>query len=92
MSKRFADLLSQRILGLRDTSRRTKLLTGRTFPFWDQNGNQNIYNLVTKTNCSEKPNLPTLSSTLEEMKSHARLYGISTIAIPKIGCGLDQMN
>ena len=25
------------------------------------------------------------------MKSHARLYGISTIAIPKIGCGLDQM-
>ena len=26
------------------------------------------------------------------MKSHAGLYGISTIAIPKIGCGLDQMN
>ena len=26
------------------------------------------------------------------MKSHARLYGISTIAIPKIGSGLDQMN
>ena len=26
------------------------------------------------------------------MKSHARLHGISTIAIPKIGCGLDQMN
>ena len=45
-----------------------------------------------KTKCFEKPNLPTLSLTLEEMKSHARLYGISTIAIPKIGCGLDQMN
>ena len=26
------------------------------------------------------------------MKSHARLYGISTITIPKIGCGIDQMN
>ena len=26
------------------------------------------------------------------MKSHARLYWISTIAIPKIGCGLDQIN
>ena len=26
------------------------------------------------------------------MKSHARLYGISTNAIPKIGCGLDMMN
>ena len=26
------------------------------------------------------------------MKSRARLYGISTIAVSKIGCGLDQMN
>ena len=25
------------------------------------------------------------------MKSHAQLHGISTIALPKIGCGLDQM-
>ena len=47
---------------------------------------------MTKTRFSEKTNLPTLSLTLEEMKSHARLYGISTIAFAKIGCGLDQMN
>ena len=92
MSKRFADFLSQRIPGLRDTCRRTKLLIGQIFPFWDQTGNRHIYNLVTKTKSSEKPNLATLSSTLEEMKSHAQLYGISTIAIRKIGCGLDQMN
>ena len=26
------------------------------------------------------------------MKSHASLNGVSTIAIPKLGCGLDQMN
>ena len=92
LSKRFAYFLSQRIPGLRDTCRRTKLLTGQTFPFWHQTGNRYIYNLVTKTKFSEKPNLPTLSLTLEEMKSHAHLYGIPTIAIPKIGCGLDQMN
>ena len=92
MSKGFADFLSQRIPGLRDTCRRTKLLIGQTFPFWDQTGNRYIYNLLTKTEFSEKPNLPTLSLTVEEMKSHAQLYGISTIAIPKIGCGLDQMN
>ena len=92
MSKSFADLLSQRISGLRDTCRQTKLLSGQTFPFWDRAGNRYIYNLVTKTKCSEKPNLTTLSLTLEEMKSHARLYRISTTAIPKIGCGLDQMN
>ena len=92
MSKGFAELLSQRIPGLRDTCRRAKLLTGQTFPFWDRVGNQNIYNLVTKTKFFEKPNLPTLSLTLQEMKSHARLYGNFTIAISKIGCGFDQMN
>ena len=67
-------------------------MTGQAFPFWDQTGNRCIYNLVTKTKCSEKFNLSTLSLTLEEMKSHARLYGISTIPIPKFACGLDQMN
>ena len=92
MSEGFADLLSHRIPGLRDPCRRTKLLTGQAFPFWDQTGNQYIYNLVTKTKCFEKHNLPILSLTLEATKSHARLYGISTIAIPKTGCGLDQMN
>ena len=92
MGKEFAELLSQRFPGLRDTCRRTKLLTRQTFPFWDRVGNRYIYNLVTKTKFSEKPTLPTLSLSLEEIKSHARLFGISTIAIPKIGCGLDQMN
>ena len=92
MSKAFAELLPQGIPGLQDTCRQTKLLTRQNFPFWDRVGNRYIYNLVTKIKFSEKPNLPTLSLTPEEMKSHARLYGISTIAIPKIGCGLDQMN
>ena len=67
-------------------------MTRQIFPFWDHTGNRYIFNLVTKTKYSEKPNLRTLSLTLEETKSHARLYGISTMAIPKIGCGLDQMN
>ena len=92
MSKGFADLLSQRIPGLRDGCRRTNLLTGQTLAFWNQTGNRYIFNLVTKTNFYEKPNLPILSLTLEALKSHARLYRISTIAIPKVGCGLDQMN
>ena len=92
MSKGFAELLSQQVPGLRDKCRGTKLLSRQTFLFWDQTSNRYIYNLVTKTKCSEKPNLPTLSLTVEEIKSHARLCGISTIAFPKIGCGLDQMN
>ena len=81
-AKGFADLLSQRIPRLRDACRRTQLLTGKAFPFWDQTGNHYIHNLATKTKLSEKPNLRTLSLNPEEMKTHARLYGISTIAIP----------
>ena len=68
------------------------MLTGQAFPFWDQTGKRYIYNSVKKTKCSEKINLTSLSLTLEEMKSRARLYGISTIAILKNGCRLDQMN
>ena len=56
MSKRFANLLSQQIPGLRDTCRRTKLLTRQTFLFWDHVGNRYIYNLLTETKNSEKPN------------------------------------
>ena len=48
--------------------------------------------MVTKERFCDKLNLSTLSKTLEAMKIHAIMNGISTIAIPKLGCGLDQMN
>ena len=47
---------------------------------------------MTKDKFSDKPDLPTLLSTPEAMKSHASMYGISTVAIPRFGCGLDKMN
>ena len=47
---------------------------------------------MTKEKFSDKPKLSTLSKTLEAMKIHASVTGISTIAIPKLGCGLYQMN
>ena len=65
---------------------------GQVFPFWDSTGKRYIYNLVTKERYCDKPNLSTLSKTLESMKIHASTNGVSTIAIPKLGCGLDQMN
>ena len=46
---------------------------------------------MTKGKYSDKPDLQTLA-TLQSMRSHATMHGVSTIAIPKIGCGLDQMN
>ena len=47
---------------------------------------------MTKEKYSDKPDLQTLATTLQSMQSHATMHGVSTIAIPKIGCGLDQMN
>ena len=65
---------------------------GQVYPFWDPTEKRYIYNLVTKERFCDKPNLPTLSKTLEAMKFHASTNGASTIAIPKHGCGLYQMN
>ena len=65
---------------------------GQVFPFWDSIGKLYIYNLVTKERFCDKHNLSTLSKTLEAMKIHAGSNGVSTVALPKLGCGLDQMN
>ena len=92
MSKGFVDFLSHRIPGLRSTCRKTKLFMGQVFPFRDSIGRRYIYNLVTKEKFCDKPNLSALSKTLEAMNIHASTNGVPTIAIPKLGCGLDQMN
>ena len=65
---------------------------GQVFPFWDSTARRSIYNLVTKERFCDKPNLSTLSKTIEAMKSLASMNGVSTIALPKLCCGLDQMN
>ena len=92
MSKGFAQFLSERVPRLRRICRRANLLKDQVFPFWDSLSRRYIYNFVTKEKYSEKPDLQTLATTLQSMQSHATLHGVSTIAIPKIGCGLDQMN
>ena len=90
MSKGLADFLSHKIPGLRPTCRKAKLLMGQVFPFWDSTGRRYIYNLVTKQRFFDKPDSSTFLTTLETMKSHAAMHGVSKIANPKIGCGLDQ--
>ena len=64
---------------------------GQVYPFWDSTRKRYIYNLVSKERFCDKPNLSTLSKTLEAMKIHASTNGVSTIAIPELGCGLGQM-
>ena len=50
-----------------------------------------IYYLVTKKNYWGKPTYASLRSTLEEMLIHALQNGVSNIAMPRIGCGLDRL-
>ena len=92
MGKGFAQFLSERVLRLRRTFRRANLLRYQVFPFWDSSSRRNIYNLVTKEKYSDKLDLQSLATTLQNMQAHATMHGVSTIAILKIGCGLDQMN
>lgn len=51
-----------------------------------------IYNLVTKEKFSDKPTYETLESSLRALREHALKNGVSQLAMPKIGCGLDQLN
>ena len=92
MSKGFAQFLSEKIRRLRRTCRPANLLKDQVFPFWDSSSRRYIYNLVTKEKNSDKPDLQTLATTLQNMQAHTTMHGISAIAVPEIGCGLDQMN
>ena len=91
MSKTIADFLSHRISGLRSTCRTAKFFMGQVHPFWGSTEERYIHNLVTKERFCDKPNLSTLSKTLDAIKIHACTNGVSTIAIAKLGCGLNQM-
>ena len=62
---------------------------GQVHPFWESTVKRYIYNLVSEGKFCDKPDLSTLSKTLEAMTIHAFTIGVSTFAIPQIGCGLD---
>ena len=53
--------------------------------------NINIFNLVTKTHHWNKPNYGSLSQSLMIMKQQILELGITKLAMPQIGCGLDRL-
>ena len=91
MSKGFAETICTRISGLQEFCRKSKPFVGSVIPFWDDESNRFIYNLVTKNKFYEKPTLKNLGTTLENMKGFALLNNLDTITMPKIGSGLDQL-
>lgn len=51
----------------------------------------NVFNLVTKPQCYDKPTYSTLREALEDMKDLMNVWDITKLAMPKIGCGLDRL-
>ena len=92
MGKRFAQFLSGRVPRFRRTCRRANFLRDQVFPFWETSSRRYIYNLVTKEKCSDKFDVQILATTLQNMQAYATMHRVSTIAIPMITCGLDQVN
>ena len=91
MSKGFAETISNHISGLQEYCYKSKAFVGSVIPFWDNDANRFIYNLVTKNKFFEKPTLENLRISLENMRGHALLNNVQIITMPKIGCGLDKL-
>ena len=58
----------------------TCILTGR------------VFNLITKRVSQGKPTLKSLENALWKMKVIVKAEGVTKIAMPKIGCGLDRLH
>ena len=91
MSKGFAETFCRRVHGLPEYCRKTKPTVGSIIPYWDPESNIFIYNLVTKSKFIQKSRLDNLQISLENMRGHALLDNITTILMPKIGCGIDKL-
>ena len=92
MSKGFAETIRNHINGLQEYCYKSKAFVGSVIPFWDNDANKFIYNLVTKNKFFGKPTLENLRISLENMRGHALLNNVQIITMPKIGCGLDKLS
>lgn len=51
-----------------------------------------VYNLITKETVRDKPRYYDLSVALKLMKAHMTSLGLTRLAIPMIGCGIDRLD
>ena len=51
----------------------------------------NVYNLITKKKYWHKPTYDTLKGSLELMKEDMLRTGVTKLAMPLIGCGIDRL-
>nr|ADR79359.1 RH67648p [Drosophila melanogaster] len=57
----------------------------------EQDG-RHIYNLVTKERSHEKCTYAALYYALLAMREHMREHGVTKLAIPRLGCGIDRLD
>ena len=57
-----------------------------------EDSNRVIYYLVTKQRCYEKPTYDFLESSLCAARNHCEENNITSVSMPRIGCGLDGLN
>lgn len=51
-----------------------------------------IFYLVTKPLSTGKPTYDTLKSAIDDLKQKCVEHGVTKLAMPKIGCGLDRLS
>ena len=62
------------------------------FAQWIEGERRYVYHLVTKQRYFEKPTYESVKTSLQQMRTHAEWSGVDRISLPRIGCGLDQLN
>ncbi len=64
---------------------------GRGYCLFVELDSVSVANLVTKERYFHKPTLETLRQSLDDLRGQVLGRGISKLAMPKIGCGLDKL-
>ena len=67
------------------------LTPGSVFAYHDKNSRRWIYNLVTKFKFFHKPIYESLRMILQLMRNHAEHNRVHHIRLPKLACGLDNL-
>ena len=65
---------------------------GSLLSSFDKNFNRLVYHLITKRSYFHKSTYGTIDLSLQALKQHLTRHNIQELAIPKLGCGDDQLH
>ena len=65
---------------------------GSSVTYFDQQHQRFNYNLVTKRRIFQTPTYEALELSLHALGRHLKCHDIHELAIPKLGCGYDQLH